>query len=761
MARDFVAIEAASWMRMRQMVTSTDSQISFWPTDCSKSRFRACLLHIDASIVMLSKLYSLYLIPCLLLSATSFSVPHRSLSKSSSLSASVDVVLLGPGDLRLDDHGGFQAAANGDHILPLHLYDAPSLAKLPGATAHSPETAALLHASLVEVSEGLQGNLHIMQVQSSWEDSIAQVTQGYDTVRVHVCDLGQVDNAMGYGAYAQVKDSNRFEVVPWKQTLRVFETPVPMEYPDYEAQFVKDKPAILPWDFAMDLDRVVKVKDNKIPSADEFLSLLPDTHATEANSGLYATHWGGLAPEGCNSVQNRIQAYVDCGEDDAQWSKDTQFPKPTPNPLSLEHASMQWQLGYEECNTQQWLAGESMVRYLAAPLLFGSISMRRVWHMAQQNPLLFVNPLQRLVESREWHSRLAQVAPRNDGETEYKFWRYQGFLCRYAVTDFEHDDASQGVILVHGFGASGSQWNKCMQSLKECNELGAGLAPDLLGFGQSEKPAVSYTGYLWDSMVMDFIKEVALPSSRWDSYVTGGNSIGGFTSMSLAASDAGEPHQVTSSGAPGTNKCSGLVLMNSAGPLFTREELTMNAPAESKAKQTVGGRLNPCSPPPRPVGRAFGNVLLSYLRPRIQSICANLYPTNPAAVNDSLCDNIRRDSLDPGAINVMMAGAKLPTPRSANELLHAEFGGPSEEECSFSGPVLVAQGVLDPLNDSQDRLERLGAMRNGITMDPIQAGHCPHDELPESVAASISKWVVNIKSASVQQAVSEASTIPR
>ena len=66
-----------------------------------------------------------------------------------------------------------------------------------------------------------------------------------------------------------------------------------------------------------------------------------------------------------------------------------------------------------------------------------------------------------------------------------------------------------------------------------------GLAPDLLGFGQSEKPALSYSGYLWDSMIMDFTKEVAVNMDRQgcSSFVTGGNSIGGFTSMSFAACD--------------------------------------------------------------------------------------------------------------------------------------------------------------------------------------------------------------------------------
>lgn len=124
---------------------------------------------------------------------------------------------------------------------------------------------------------------------------------------------------------------------------------------------------------------------------------------------------------------------------------------------------------------------------------------------------------------------------------------------------------------------------------------------------------------------------------------------------------------------------------------------------------------------------------MAYLRPRIQSICKNLYPTNPAAVDDALCDGILRDSLDPGAINVMISGSKLPPPRTANELLGGDFGSSKDKGVSkvkegmFDGPVLVAQGILDPLNDAKGRADLLGNLRSGITISRIDGGHCPHD----------------------------------
>ena len=122
----------------------------------------------------------------------------------------------------------------------------------------------------------------------------------------------------------------------------------------------------------------------------------------------------------------------------------------------------------------------------------------------------------------------------------------------------------------------------------------------------------------------------------------------------------------------------------------------------------------------------------------------NLYPTNPDAVNEDLCANILRDSLDPGAINVMISGSKLPTPRTYNEVVAADFGQTCDDssglESQFHGPILVAQGILDPLNDATGRARQLKTLRQGIHVAELQGGHCPHDEIPEEVASAIWKW---------------------
>ena len=116
-------------------------------------------------------------------------------------------------------------------------------------------------------------------------------------------------------------------------------------------------------------------------------------------------------------------------------------------------------------------------------------------------------------------------------------------------------------------------------------------------------------------------------------------------------------------------------------------------------------------------------------------------------MDDDLCQNILRDSLDPGAINVMISGTKLPTPRTYNEVVAADFGqsGSKGVESQFTGPVLLAQGILDPLNDAKGRARMLKTLRDGIQVAELEGGHCPHDEIPERVASAMVKWMKDTK----------------
>jgi pimeloyl-ACP methyl ester carboxylesterase len=173
------------------------------------------------------------------------------------------------------------------------------------------------------------------------------------------------------------------------------------------------------------------------------------------------------------------------------------------------------------------------------------------------------------------------------------------------------DAKKEGIVFVHGFGASGSQWSKAIKSLSKYlpkeligNETYEVVAPDLLGFGESEKPQLSYTQYLWESYVSSFVKEISVREKRWDAYIIGGNSIGGYTAMGVAADDTvpisdaiAGVNAVSASGAPGTSRCTGLVLMNSAGRILNREEVEKTTGLDALVTvgaETAGDDLPKC-----------------------------------------------------------------------------------------------------------------------------------------------------------------------
>lgn len=67
----------------------------------------------------------------------------------------------------------------------------------------------------------------------------------------------------------------------------------------------------------------------------------------------------------------------------------------------------------------------------------------------------------------------------------------------------------------------------------------------------------------------------------------------------------------------------------------------------------------------------------------------------------------------------------------------------------YRGPVLLAQGELDPLNDAVERAKAFEKIRTGITVDLLPLGHCPMDENGKLAAASVSSWYKKCSSESV------------
>jgi hypothetical protein len=538
----------------------------------------------------------------------------------------LDVVLFGVGDLRTVDHGGIanalqahqQQKSNNSRLLALTILDETSLSRIPGAVAHTFDTAAMVEAALQDLQLNLKEkydlNLHVVfgskNIREGLDSCLANLGSSVN-IHLHACDLGDVDNMLGYGPLAFLNDlPDNVKVHKWSCPLR--EEPVqkleslPDRYPDYASKYSFDAKRPLKTFPANVGDRGLLVPQlQDIPSVEAIAhvmlhTLKLDSNRCEAerNTGLYGSHWGGLDPSsiGESRVLKALRSYtVDCEENDEKWVRhptyDELLRKCRRNGKSLEHASVAWMMKGDgktpTPSTENLLHGESMTRFLSAPLLFGTVSPRYVWHSARVSTPFFTSSLREMAEAREWHQLLGAKRIRWASPNEpvrFNYWRWQGFLCRYATLDIAPTEArtasdtskKAGIMLVHGFGASATQMTKMMEELAKLKAPASEvLAPDLLGFGECEKPPVTYTQYLWENYVLDFCKEIALVRQQWDSFVVGGNSIGGYTSMSVAANDAVKigSHHVSGSGAPGTTKCIGVVLMNSAGQLQTREQV--------------------------------------------------------------------------------------------------------------------------------------------------------------------------------------------
>lgn len=426
-----------------------------------------------------------------------------------------------------------------------------------------------------------------------------------------------------------------------------------------------------------------------------------------------------------------------------------------PRYVSLSKSSLHAQSIARLATRKKYFNGEVLSAVLSPLLALGCVSPRRLFHaralhqqqvqevevsFASRYRWSFLNSLVpcRLSEEavrRDWHSELASLHSDKDiPGWRVRFTRFRGYVQREAsyigrqgtaspaATEVSSPSSNQPkplLVLVHGFGGSLEQFTSVAAELSDHFDV---AALDSMGFGRSEKPPLSYNQYLWRDQVVEFVRRLCSSSARPDHesdsgprrVVVAGNSIGGFTAALTAATLAS--HEMEGR----KWLCQGLVLFNSAGKIVPEAGL-LTVPVAELMPEYNG--------PPPELLRAIGSGIFSLLQPRIAQTCEWLYPTNPEPVRRSLATAIYRDSCDPGAADVIAAGGKLPPPLPFNDLLR-----------QFSGPVLVAQGALDPLNDAVGRAKQLAGIRDGIDTALLQLGHCPMDEGPREVASTVLSW---------------------
>ena len=273
------------------------------------------------------------------------------------------------------------------------------------------------------------------------------------------------------------------------------------------------------------------------------------------------------------------------------------------------------------------------------------------------------------------------------------YWQWRGHSIYYVQAGEKNHKPP--LLLVHGFGASTDHWRKNIAQLKDNFQV---YAVDLLGFGRSAKPNLEYSGNLWRDQLHDFITEVVKQP-----VVLAGNSLGGYASLCLAALRP--------------SSAAGLILINSAGPF---SDVTSSKP---NLVQKISGWL---------FKQPWATYLLfQYLRrPSIIRKTLEKVYLDKSMITDRLVEDIYRPSCDRGAPQVFAAVFKSPQGEKVDHLLK-----------QLQSPLLMIWGEADPWMNSTQRGAKFREYYPNLTESFVEAGHCPHDEVPEKVNNLIYDWL--------------------
>jgi pimeloyl-ACP methyl ester carboxylesterase len=281
-------------------------------------------------------------------------------------------------------------------------------------------------------------------------------------------------------------------------------------------------------------------------------------------------------------------------------------------------------------------------------------------------------------------------------------WVWRGWQTRYTYQRCgASEDCLAPVLLLHGFGASIGHWQHNLDFLATQHTV-YGL--DLVGWGGSRKPNITYDIDLWVDQVHDF----------WQTFVGQpmilvGNSIGSLVALVAAAR---YPELAAS------------LIMVSLPDLSAEQELIPRPiqPLVNGIKRVI---LNP------PLLRGLFRIVS---RPQVARKWAKIAYANPDRVTDDLIELFLTPAQEqeaPAAFVKIMQGMTSSTfsPNIRKLLPKMQI------------PMLLLWGCEDRMipPGTADILIKLNPLLELV--DLPAAGHCAHDEVPEVVNEKIRTWL--------------------
>ena len=285
-----------------------------------------------------------------------------------------------------------------------------------------------------------------------------------------------------------------------------------------------------------------------------------------------------------------------------------------------------------------------------------------------------------------------------------QFWNWKNYQIAWQVEE-TINDSGIAIVLIHGFGACKEHWRfnqKTISSIAPCYAL------DLIGFGDSSKPnsQISYEkktyqnfNYCfdnWSQLVYDFCNEIVKKP-----VLLIGNSIGGVIALNTSKKLS--------------QKALGVILIDCAQRTMDDKRL---------AEQSLLMRFL------RPVIKTFVRQrLLSFnifniaAKPKfITKILKVAYPSGNN-VDEELIDTLFKPTQSKGAPEAFRGFINLFDDYLAPNLL---------KEMNTSVHLIWGEkDPWEPVKEAQKWFKTFGCIKS---LDVISdAGHCPHDEMPEKV----------------------------
>ncbi|KAJ4899517.1 DNA photolyase [Raphanus sativus] len=621
-------------------------------------------------------------------------------------------------DLRADDHPGLLAASKHRAVIPLYVLDRRILSR------YTTETLELAIIALEELRSSLkkQGSdlmLRYGNAENVIEDLVKEVRAPFvfveEEVEHHLCEvLDAVKKKMDGVSFPG--ESPR--VVVWRTPF--YETQSLSDLPHSWEEFKKLKlPITLPVPAARLSSPESELQWGSVPTLDDVKDYMKEGLSEKEKSWREMAHASAerilmernLEPNvdgnlGKKKVHN--SAFITRNRDSVGGGTEAVLNALAGYLRYLEGTSRDdWQEVHAKLRDAEIRPGASFFKLFGPSLCLGIVSRRRVHYEAieyeKERNAGFISPFgysastvsaaTDAVCSMEWYSLVAlNKEMTDDKRRSVKMWRWKGYLIQYTVVG----DEGPAVLLVHGFGAFLEHYRDNVDSI--VNSKNRVWTITVLGFGKSEKPNIIYTELLWSELLRDFMIEVVGEPAHCV-----GNSIGGYFVALMAFR---WPDLVKS-----------VVLVNSAGNVI---------PGYSPLPRSIERRV--------PFGAQIGaRLLLLFLRFNVKKLLKDCYPVKPERADEFLITEMLRASQDPGVVMVLESifGFDLSLP--LNYLLKG-----------FEEKTLVIQGMKDPISDPQKKVALLKEFCPAMEIKKVNAGHCPHDEIPEEVNHIICEWIAKV-----------------